>query len=96
MISFAGDFAVLISSGLSLPQAFCLNLLSSLTAFIGGIVGILLGVNWNASPWIFAFTGGLFVYISLVDMVCTSFRHYILYLNLLVKVEISKEIWKKV
>ena len=64
-----GDFAVLISSGLSLKQALILNLLSSLTAFAGGIVGIVLGTHWAASPWIFALTGGLFIYISLVDMV---------------------------
>lgn len=65
----SGDFAVLLSSGLTIKQALLMNFLSSLTAILGGIVGVALGTQWSAAPWIFALTAGLFVYIALVDMV---------------------------
>eukprot|EP00111_Clytia_hemisphaerica_P021828 TCONS_00064169-protein len=63
-----GDFAVLLNSGLSIKQALVMNFISSLTAFIGGIIGVSLGTQWAATNWIFAITAGLFVYIALVDM----------------------------
>ncbi|XP_057292383.1 zinc transporter ZIP12-like [Hydractinia symbiolongicarpus] len=63
-----GDFAILLSSGLSIKQALLMNFISSLTAFAGATVGVLLGTTWNAMPWLFACTAGLFVYIALVDM----------------------------
>lgn len=46
-----------------------MNFISSLTAYIGGVIGVSLGTQWAASSWVFAFTAGLFVYIALVDMV---------------------------
>ena len=64
-----GDFAVLLNSGLSMRQAMSMNFLSSLTAFIGGFIGVAMGIEWKASPWIFSITAGLFIYIALVDMV---------------------------
>lgn len=64
-----GDFAVLLNSGLSIKQALVMNFISSFTAFIGGIIGVSLGTQWEASNYIFAMTAGLFVYIALVDMV---------------------------
>lgn len=63
-----GDFAVLLNSGLSIKNALIMNFISSLTAFIGGILGVSLGTHWEASNWIFAITAGLFIYIALVDM----------------------------
>ena len=45
------------------------NVISSVLCFIGLAMGLLLG-NFNAAtPWIFCFTAGMFIYISLVDMV---------------------------
>ena len=69
LFDFSGDFAVLLNSGLSIKQALVMNFISSLTAFIGGIIGVSLGTQWAATNWIFAITAGLFVYIALVDMV---------------------------
>jgi len=63
-----GDFAVLVASGLSIKQAMMMNYFSSLTAILGGFLGVSLGTNWDATPWIFAATSGLFVYIALADM----------------------------
>lgn len=47
--------------------------MAALTCYIGLVVGILLGENTNANMWIFAVAGGMFVYLSLVDMVCITF-----------------------
>ncbi|KAL3317413.1 putative tubulin polyglutamylase ttll9 [Cichlidogyrus casuarinus] len=64
-----GDFAVLLSAGMSVKAALFYNFLTVLFCFIGMVIGILLGsVEWLAS-WLFMLTAGMFVYIALVDMV---------------------------
>lgn len=65
----SGDFAVLLNAGMSMRQAVTYNFLSACTCYIGMAVGILLG-EVQASSYIFALAGGMFLYISLVDMVC--------------------------
>ena len=67
---FSGDFAILLKTGLSVKYALTLNFISSLMALFGAIVGVSIAQQFDASFWIFAVTGGLFVYIALVDMVC--------------------------
>ena len=69
IIYFSGDFAVLLAAGLSVNQALVMNYISALTAFLGGIVGVAVGTTSDATPWIFAITGGLFVYLALTNMV---------------------------
>ena len=69
IIRFSGDFAVLLAAGLSVNQALVMNYISALTAFLGGIVGCAVGTTSDATPWIFAITGGLFVYLALTNMV---------------------------
>lgn len=49
-------------------QAVTYNFLSACTCYIGMAVGILMG-QIEASSYIFAVAGGMFLYISLVDMV---------------------------
>ncbi|XP_061197015.1 zinc transporter ZIP12-like [Saccostrea echinata] len=63
-----GDFAILISEGLTFKKALIANLFSSLTAFIGFYIGVPISSNMGAKPWIFSITAGMFLYISLVDM----------------------------
>lgn len=63
-----GDFAVLLSTGLSVRRAAVINFLSALTAFIGLYIGILLGNNEEANRWALAICAGLFLYVALVDM----------------------------
>ena len=64
-----GDLAILLNSGMSLKRALLYNFLSACTCFLGLVVGILMGRELpEASTWIFAIAGGMFLYISLVDM----------------------------
>lgn len=65
-----GDIAILLHTGLSMKKSLCYNFLAALTIVLGLIIGIILGENTNANMWIFAVAGGMFLYISLVDMVC--------------------------
>ncbi len=65
----AGDFVLLLDSGLSVQKALFVNFLSALTAFLGLYLGIQLGENQSARPWLFAIAAGMFLYIALVDMV---------------------------
>lgn len=63
-----GDFIILLNSGLSVPQAAFFNLLSAMSCYMGLVLGILLGNAFTPSI-IFAFAGGMFLYIALADMV---------------------------
>ncbi|XP_029831969.3 metal cation symporter ZIP14 [Ixodes scapularis] len=63
-----GDFAVLLSAGMSTRQAVAYNFLSALTCFLGLGVGILVGDFTQGAPHIFALAAGMFLYISLVAM----------------------------
>ncbi|XP_046845971.1 zinc transporter ZIP4-like [Xenia sp. Carnegie-2017] len=64
-----GDFAALLSSGMSAKQALLANFLSACSSFIGLIIGILIGQKTSeGNQWIFAIMGGMFLYIALVDM----------------------------
>ncbi|XP_021922760.1 zinc transporter ZIP14-like isoform X2 [Zootermopsis nevadensis] len=63
-----GDFAVLLNAGMTMKQALIYNFLSACTCYIGLVFGILLG-EIEASSYIFGFAAGMFMYISLVDMV---------------------------
>ena len=65
----SGDFAVLLNAGMKLKRAVMYNFLSACMCYLGMAVGIVLGENTSAHSWVFAFAGGMFLYISLVDMV---------------------------
>lgn len=64
-----GDFAVLIDSGLSVPKALIMNLISACTAFIGLIVGLEAGQNEELVPWLLAAAAGMFLYVAWISMV---------------------------
>ena len=54
---------------MTIKRALLYNFLSSLSCYLGLVIGIVLGENTSANTWIFAIAGGMFLYISLVDMV---------------------------
>lgn len=64
-----GDMAILINSGLSLKRAVTYNCLTGVWCFVGFSIGVMLGDLPAATSWIFAVAGGMFLYISLVNMV---------------------------
>ena len=63
-----GDFVILLNAGMSIQQALFFNFLSACCCYVGLAFGILAGSHFSAN-WIFALAGGMFLYISLADMV---------------------------
>ncbi|XP_029461937.1 zinc transporter ZIP10 isoform X2 [Rhinatrema bivittatum] len=64
-----GDFAVLLTAGMTVKQAIVYNLLSAMMAYIGMLIGTAVGqYATNVTLWIFAITAGMFLYVALVDM----------------------------
>lgn len=70
-----GDFAILISSGMTMKQAAFYNFASACCCYLGLIFGILLGNDLSSAQWIFAFAGGVFLYISLAGMLPEAQAH---------------------
>ncbi|XP_063165957.1 metal cation symporter ZIP8 isoform X2 [Candoia aspera] len=66
-----GDFVILLNAGMSTRQALFFNFLSACSCYIGLVFGIIVGNNF-APNIIFALAGGMFLYISLADMVSRS------------------------
>lgn len=63
-----GDFAVLVSSGMTVRQALGYNFVSACTCYFGMAVGIILGDVNDGASYISALAAGVFLYIALVDM----------------------------
>ena len=64
-----GDFAVLLTAGMTVKMALLANLLSALSCYIGLAIGIYVGQEDDVRFWIFALAAGIFLYVALVDMV---------------------------
>ena len=76
LFMIVGDIAILLHSGMGIKRALCYNFMAALICFAGLVVGILLGEMTESTSWVLAFAGGMFVYISLVDMVSTALLCY--------------------
>jgi len=65
-----GDFGVLIYAGYSKGKALFMNFLISLTAILGGIIGLILSKNIESfASVMIAFTAGGFIYIATADLI---------------------------
>jgi zinc transporter ZupT len=60
---------MLLKKGVSIKRAILFNCLSSVLSCVGMTIGIGVGNIGTASLWIFVGVAGMFIYISLVDMV---------------------------
>jgi zinc and cadmium transporter len=65
-----GDFGILLKNGFSKKKALISNILSSLTAIIGGIITFFaLDAVRGIVPFVLAFSASSFIYIALADLV---------------------------
>jgi zinc and cadmium transporter len=70
-----GNFAVLLHSGMSRGRALAMNLLTSLTAVIGGVVGFYsLGNALKALPFALAVAAASLLYVAVADLIPTLHR----------------------
>lgn len=64
-----GDFIVLLNAGFSRAHAYCYNLISSLMAVLGGLLGYFtLGHASNWIPYVLVFASSGFIYIAVSDL----------------------------
>ncbi|KAM4048127.1 zinc transporter ZIP5 isoform 1-T4 [Anomaloglossus baeobatrachus] len=64
-----GDFAVLLQTGFRMRKVLCFSLISALLSYLGMVAGAIASQRSNqVTPWIFAATAGIFLYVALVDM----------------------------
>jgi zinc and cadmium transporter len=65
-----GDLAILLHGGLSRRRALALNLLTSLTSVVGGVVAYLaLGAALHLLPYALAFAASSFIYVAVADLI---------------------------
>jgi zinc and cadmium transporter len=65
-----GDLAILLHGGYSRTRAMALNLLTSLTSVLGGIVAYYaLGTAQGLLPYALAFAASSFIYVSVADLI---------------------------
>jgi zinc and cadmium transporter len=63
-----GDFAILVHAGLTPRQALAFNLLSSLAAFVGAILVLVVGDDQDVSRVLLPITAGGFLYLASTDL----------------------------
>jgi len=65
-----GDFAILLHSGMSRARAFALNLLTSLTSVVGGVIAYFaLGQAMQLLPYALAVAAASFLYVAVADLI---------------------------
>ncbi len=65
-----GDLAILLHGGYSRGRALVLNLLTSLTSIVGGVVAYFaLGTAMQLLPYALAFAAASFIYIAVADLI---------------------------
>ena len=63
-----GDFAALLTSGVSFRGAIIWNIIHSFISLAGLFIGLAIGDDDSSRDWIFALTSGMFIYVALTEM----------------------------
>lgn len=64
------DFTVMVAGGMKRRQALILNMVSALASMFGALITYVFAISiTNIIPYIIAFSVGMFLYISLVDLI---------------------------
>ena len=72
-----GDFAILLARGYSRRKALLINVLSALAAFVGaGVTYLVADSVEGILPWLLAGTAGMFLYISLSNLIPDLHREH--------------------
>jgi zinc and cadmium transporter len=70
-----GDFMILLNAGFTRRRAFAFNLLSGMSAVIGGVVGyFVLEASHVLLPYALALAAASFIYIALSDLLPEMMR----------------------
>lgn len=65
-----GDFALLISTGVSMKRAMYYNIISSVLSIIGMVIGLVIAtIQTSFVRWIYSATAGSFLYIAFADLI---------------------------
>lgn len=65
-----GDLAILLHGGFSRARAMTLNLVSSLTSVVGGVIAYFaLGMALDLLPYALAFAAASFIYVAVADLI---------------------------
>jgi zinc and cadmium transporter len=64
-----GNFGVLLHGGFTRKKAIFFNFLSALTAIVGTILALFIGVIEGANPYLLGFAAGGFIYIASTDLI---------------------------
>lgn len=65
-----GDVAILLNSGMSRRRAFLANLLASMTAVLGGLLGYFVFREFEPFlPYVLGFAASSFIYIAVADLI---------------------------
>ncbi|KAI8521337.1 hypothetical protein Bbelb_010910 [Branchiostoma belcheri] len=70
-----GDFAMLLRCGMNYKSALLWNLFAACWAFVGLYIGLAIGADFSIRQWLFALIAGMFLYVSLVDMLPELLHH---------------------
>ena len=70
---FAGDFAIYMNNGLSKCKALLMNFAAACFNFVGLYIALALSEDSGVRDWLLSFVGGMFLYLSLVNVVSKLF-----------------------
>ncbi|CAH1246965.1 SLC39A12 [Branchiostoma lanceolatum] len=70
-----GDFAMLLRCGMSYKGAILWNLFAACWCFVGLYIGLAIGASFEVRQWLFSLIAGMFLYVSLVDMLPELLHH---------------------